>query len=300
MMGDSFAERSKTKQDHPVNTRGGNQHGGYTQSRSHFQETQKDYHKTQGHDDDAKQDVLQALRGKLDRGEHLQDSEELLFQALAKTNKKTHIGAQQEQPHPLEKQPRPSDEQQNLLQNQSHLSDEQQHPLQNQPHPPQQPSHNFQKEQQQQPQWFEKVDSHLLNKDTQDLIRRMGGNIPAPPFMKEDDFNQQGQQQNGAAAANPPGNQDVGNDQNNFEKDQRDEERRLFEMFQGDTHHVKGNANEGDNMDDDKENDEKHEYNNEKEEGNDEDTYNEKDDDYVYGDQKNQVKPAEQEDNALI
>ena len=291
-MGDSFAQKSTTNQNSPVHVRVGDQHDVNTRSQNdgRVHEMQKDQ-KTKGHDDHGKQDVLQVLRGKLDRGEHLQDSEQLLFQALAKElANKAHTGAQ-EQPHPSEEQPHPSIEQ------------------------PQQQSHQFQKEPQQQPQWFEKAkaaDNSLLSQETQNLIKRMGGNIPAPPFMN-DDFNQQEQQHNGATTAHNGATtakpQDAGDDQNTFEQDQRDEERRLYEMFQGDTHHVKGDRYEGDGKLFDKEDVEygdKNEDDYDEKDGQDDggnadkNNYNEKDEDYMYGDQKNQVKPAEQGANALI
>jgi len=277
-MGDSFAERSPKN---PVNARVVDQPDVNTRSKSYERshEAQKDQG-MQGHDDYAKRDVLQVLRGKLDRGEHLQDSEQLLFQALAKdAANKVHTGTQ-EQSHPSEEQPRLSEEQPHLLS---------------------QPKKEIQK-----PQWFEnapKADTALLSKETQELLNKIGGNIPAPPFVND-------QQHNNAAGAKPPGIQDAGDDQKSFEQDQRDEERRLYEMFQGDTRHVKGDTNEGDGKLFDKEHEEygdKNEDDYEEKDGQDDggnadnDNYNEKDEDYMYGDQKHQVKPAEQVDNnALI
>ena len=279
-MGDSFAERSPTKD---INAKIVDQHDVNARSKSY--ERSHEVHKdqgTQGHDDYTKQDVLQLLRGKLDRGEHLQDSEQLLLQALAKNAaNKVHTDTQ-EQSHPSEEQPRLS-EQPRLLSQQK----------------------QFPKEIQK-PQWFEnapKTDTALLSKDTQELLNKIGGNIPAPPFIND-------WQRNDAAGNKPLGKQDAGDDQKSFEQDQRDEERRLYEMFQGDTHHVKGDTNEGDGKLLDKEHEEygdknEDDYEEEKDGqddgGNaDNDNYNEKDEDYMYGDQKHQVKPAEQVDNALI
>jgi len=298
-MGDSFAQRSTATKRNPVNPGIVDQHDDVntrSQSQGHSHEVQKDQ-RTQEQD---KQDVLQLLRGKLDRGEHLQGSEQLLFQALVKESANKVQTGTQKQLHQSEEQSRLSEEQPRISEEQPHLQQQQPHLLPQQQQEPQKP------------QWFEnarEADTSLLSKETRDLINKIGGNIPAPPFIN-DDFNQQVQQHNGATAAKPPGNQDTGDDQKSFEQDQREEERRLYEMFQGDTHHVKGDINEGDSKLFDKEDEEygdKNEDDYEEKDGQDHggnadnDNYNEKDNDYMYGDQKHQVKPAVQVDNnALI
>ena len=224
----------------------------------------------------AKQDVLNSLQKKLAHGEHLQDSEQLLYQALAKeTGKVTDLQ-------------QPNQKQTNL---------------------------NV-------PGWFNKLPAEhkqMMSKETQDLLVKPGNNIPAPPFMDEyhDDQEQQKQQQQHLQQRHQELQKDLlaklnlddklhledkhtaGDDQKTFEQDQRDEERRLFEMFQGDNNHGKDEDLKDDGEERLLQNNEL--YNDGKEDEDDEDEdYKEKDDNYVYGGQDHKVNPDIQNNGALI
>jgi len=211
------------------------------------------------HTDD-KQSVLQALQDKMAQGDHLKNSEQLLYQALAK---KTGQVTDLHQPK--------------LKEDESDVSE-----------------------------WFNKLPADqkpLVKKETQDFQHKIGNNIPAPPFLNEN----KAHQQHGDVANSKPNvdDKDSNNDQKTFEQDQRDEERRLFEMFQGDNNHVKDDY-KGEDLRGDGNGKLVHdneEYDDDKDNGDgkddDDDDYNEKNDDYVYGNQDHKVNP-EQQNDALI
>ena len=230
----------------------------------------------------AKQDVLNSLQKKLAHGEQLQDSEQLLYQALAK-----ETGKVSDLQHPDQKQADPNT-----------------------------------------PAWFNKLPAEhkqLMSKETQDMLVKPGNNIPAPPFMDEYKYNQRQQKQQQEHLKQQQQQQQhlqndllsklnlddklhledkhaATDDQKTFEQDQRDEEKRLFEMFQGDNNH---DFKDEDLKDDGDERllQNKQLYNDGKEDEDDEDEdedYKEKDDNYVYGAQDRKINPDIQNNGALI
>ena len=227
-----------------------------------------------------KQDVLNSLQKKLAHGEHLQDSEQLLYQALAK-----ETGGVTDLQQPNQKQ--------------ANLDT---------------------------PAWLDKLPvehKQLLSKETQDLLVKPGNNIPAPPFINEYKENQQQQkQQQQHLQQQQQLHNDLlsklhlddklhledkhaaADDQKTFEQDQRDEERRLFEMFQGDNNHEKNEFKDEDLKNDGDErlmqNNELYNDGKDEDEDDEDDDYKEKDDNYVYGGQDHQVNPDIQNNGALI
>lgn len=222
----------------------------------------------------ARQDVMRALQKKLARGDQLENSEKLLYQALAKEAGKAADSDLHFQPKLKEDTNIPS-----LL---SKLSSK----------------------------------DEPVSKETQDLLRKVDNNVPAPPLLFDNKVSQKpppvlfdskvSQKPGETIKSN---SKDVTDDQKTktFEQDQRNEERRLFEMFQGDDNHAKDEfkiqdpknegvgqhtQNGGDKDDEDKDNVDKDDE--------DDDNYNGKDDDYVYGKQDRKVNPEQQNNNALI
>ena len=256
------------------------------------------------HRDDSltKKDVLHTLQKKLANEEHLQNNERLLYQALTKEasespqlqhQKQTQDG--QNNPEVLSKLPdmrqlpKLTQDHQNNPEVFNKLPDLQQQPRQALDH-------------KDTPEWFNNLPAEhrqSVSKETQDLLHKQGHNIPAPPFLSEYKANQQQQQQQQKETLHFD-DKHVGDDQKTFEQDQRDEERRLFEMFQGDNNHGKDEDLKDD--EDEKLTQDNELYGDDKDDGNedDDDDYKEKDDNYVYGGQDRQVNPDTQDNDALI
>ena len=298
-MGNAFNNNLPTFQKKSVSMdNGGN-------SPSHVNRVHDDSPSDQHDDSLTKRDVLRMLQKKLTNGEHLQDNERMLYQALTKEASKTPELAHSKQAQDHQTNPE-------LFKK---LPDLQQLPKLTQNHPNNPESFNKLPNLQQQPQqaldhkntpdWFNDLPAkhrESVSKETQDLLRKQGHNIPAPPFLSEYNANQQQQQQQQQQQKETLhyDEKHAGDDQKTFEQDQRDEERRLFEMFQGDNNHGKDDDLKDDG--DGKLTQDNELYGDDKDDGDedDDDDYKEKDDNYVYGGQDRQVKPDTQDNDALI
>ena len=232
-----------------------------------------------------KKNVLSALEKKLAQGEKLEDSEQMLYQALAKEAGKVMD---------LKRM-------------------------------------NKEQDRKDAPEWVKNLPAEhtrSISKEAQDFLNKPlnkpGNNIPAPPFLDEYKDIQQQQRQKQANLVLPKLHLDdkldlnekpaAVDEQKTFEQDQRDEERRLFEMFQGDNNHDKdefkdGLKDDGDErlarnneLYDDKEDEEDDEDEDDDDDDDNDggDDYKVKDDNYVYGGQDHKVNPDMQNNNALI
>ena len=259
--------------------------------------------------DVVKRNVLSALEKKLAQGEQLEDSEQMLYQALAKETGKVMD-----------------------LQRINHKPDSKDASewVKNLPAEHKDPSEwvkSLPAEHKDPSEWVKSLPAEhtrsIMSKGAQDLLNKQlnkpGNNIPAPPFNNEyKDMHQQQQQQQQEHLVLPKLHLDdkldlnekksaAVDEQKTFEQDQRDEERRLFEMFQGDNNHEKDEFKDDLKDDGDRRLAQNNELYDDKEDEEDDgngdddgDDYKDKDDNYVYGGQDRKVNPDMQNNNALI